>query len=125
MAINVSKTDFITVPTRDIDKACEFYGETLGLERSKQWGQMPAYEFETGSLTIAVMQTDAFGQEFQQNGGAIALHVDDVHAAREELEGKGVNFLRDTIDSGVCFMAIFQDPDGNPLMLHHRYAPPG
>jgi hypothetical protein len=23
----------------------------------------------------------------------------------------------------VCHMALFNDPDGNPLMLHHRYAP--
>ena len=121
--MNISGVDFIAVPTQDYDKADEFYGDVLGLERSKQWGSMPAREYETGSLTIAVMQSDAFGIEFQPHSHPIALHVDDVAAAREELESKGVEFRADTMDSGVCHMAHFRDPDGNVLMLHHRYAP--
>jgi predicted enzyme related to lactoylglutathione lyase len=123
--MNITGVDFITVPTNDFDKANEFYGDVLGLERSKQWGSMPAREFETGSLTIAVMQSDAFGQDFKPHSHPIALQVDDVAAAREELEAKGVEFAADTIDSGVCHMAIFADPDGNALMFHHRYAPKG
>jgi predicted enzyme related to lactoylglutathione lyase len=97
----------------------------LGLERSKRWGNMPAGEFETGSLTIAVMQSDAFGLEFQPHTHPVALHVEDVQAARAELESKGVTFPAETLDSGVCYMAHFSDPDGNALMFHHRYAPPG
>jgi predicted enzyme related to lactoylglutathione lyase len=123
-ALNVTGVDFITVPTRDFDKADEFYGSVLGLRRSKPWGNMPAREFETGTLTIAVMQSDAFGLEFKPHTHPIALHVEDVHAARSELEAKGVSFAADTIDSGVCYMAHFSDPDGNALMFHHRYAPP-
>ncbi len=118
----ISGVDFITVPTRDYDKASEFYGTVLGLPFSKQWGKMPAGEFETGTLTIAVMQSDAFGLEFQPHTYPVALHVADVDAARGELEAQGVAFLADTIDSGVCHMAHFADPDGNALMLHHRYA---
>jgi predicted enzyme related to lactoylglutathione lyase len=53
----------------------------------------------------------------------LALHVDDVPAARAALEQKGVSFNGDTFDTGVCHMAFFTDPDGNALMLHHRYAP--
>jgi len=121
--MNISGVDFITVPTQDFEKAEEFYGEVLGLERSKQWGSMPAREFETGSLTLAVMQSDAFGTEFVPHSHPIAFHVDDVAAARRELEAKGVEFAVDTMDSGVCHMAPFRDPDGNVLMLHHRYAP--
>jgi len=34
-----------------------------------------------------------------------------------------VRFVSDTFDSGVCWQAICLDPDGNPLSLHHRYAP--
>jgi catechol 2,3-dioxygenase-like lactoylglutathione lyase family enzyme len=123
-AMNISGVDFIAVPTQNFEKADEFYGDVLGLERSKQWGSMPAREYETGSLTIAVMQSDAFGIEFSPHSHPIALHVDDVQAAREELEAKGVGFRGDTIDSGVCHMAPFTDPDGNTLMFHHRYAPP-
>ena len=85
---------------------------------------MPAGEFETGSLTIAIMQSDAFGIEFQPHSHPIALHVDDVAAARAELESQGIEFPADTMDSGVCHMAHFADPDGNALMLHCRYAPP-
>jgi predicted enzyme related to lactoylglutathione lyase len=121
----VSGTDFVTVPTKDYDAAAEFYGTVLGLQFGKRWGDMPAGEFETGSLTIAVMQSDAFGLEFAPHTHPIALHVEDFEAARSELESRGVSFKGDTIDSGVCFMAHFEDPDGNSLMIHHRYAPPG
>jgi catechol 2,3-dioxygenase-like lactoylglutathione lyase family enzyme len=120
--MNISGVDFIAVPTQDFEKADEFYGDVLGLERSKQWGSMPAREYETGSLTIAIMQSDAFGLECKPHSHPIALHVDDVHEARKELEAKGVRFSADTIDSGVCHMAPFQDPDGNSLMFHSRYA---
>jgi len=122
-AFAVTGVDFITIPTRDFEKADEFYGDVLGLERSVRWGSMPAGEFETGSLTIAVMQSDAFGQEFQRHSHPVALHVADVGAARAELEARGVTFAADTLDSGVCHMAHFHDPDGNALMLHSRYAP--
>lgn len=122
--IQVTGTDFICVPVTDIDAAVEFYGTTLGLPQSKRWGDMPGVEFETGNLTIAVMQSDGFGLDFAPHTHPIALHVDDVHATREQLEEQGIEFSADTLDSGVCHMAYFADPDGNGLMLHHRYAPP-
>jgi predicted enzyme related to lactoylglutathione lyase len=121
--MNVTGTDFICIPTRDFDAASKFYGETLGLPFGKRWGDMPAAEYETGTLTLAIMQTDAFGIDFAHHSLPVALHVDDVEAARAELEGKGVEFPAATMDSGVCHMAHFRDPDGNSLMLHHRYAP--
>jgi catechol 2,3-dioxygenase-like lactoylglutathione lyase family enzyme len=121
--MNVTGVDFICVPTQDYEKAEAFYADVLGLERSKQWGNMPAREFETGSLTIALMQPDAFGLEFEHHSLPIALHVDDVAEARKDLEAKGVAFEGDIVDSGVCHMAYFKDPDGNSLMFHHRYAP--
>jgi predicted enzyme related to lactoylglutathione lyase len=120
----VRGVDFIVVPTRDYDKAAEFYGGVLGLEFGKRWGNMPAGEFETGSLTIAVMQSDAFGLEFAPHTHPIEFHVDDFEAAKAELEARGVTFRGETIDSGVCWQAHFADPDGNALAIHHRYAPP-
>jgi catechol 2,3-dioxygenase-like lactoylglutathione lyase family enzyme len=120
----ISGTDFVTLPTKDYAAASEFYGTVLGLPFSKQWGDMPAGEYETGSLTIALMQSEAFGQEFSPHVAPLALHVDDFEGAKAELESRGVEFLN-TIDSGVCHMGIFQDPDGNSLMIHHRYAPQG
>jgi predicted enzyme related to lactoylglutathione lyase len=121
----INGVDFVHVGTQDFDRAVEFYGTVLGLPESARYGRMPGAEFETGTLTLAVIQSDAFGMEFRSNPNAIALRVDDVAAARAELEARGVEFRVDTIDSGVCHMAPFADPDGNALMLHHRYAPRG
>ena len=121
----ISGVDFVALPTRDWAKAREFYEGTLGLEFGKQWGEMPAGEFETGNLTVAVMQADAFGLEFKPHAFPIEFHVDDFNAAKSELESKGVEFRGDVIDSGVCFQAFFEDPDGNTLAIHHRYAPKG
>ena len=121
--MNITGVDFVTVPAKDAEESRRFYGETLGLEFVKQWGSMPAYEFQAGNLTLAIMQPDAFGQEFAPHSLPVALHVDDVKAAQAELEEKGVEFVGGFIDSGVCHMAHFRDPAGNVLNLHHRYAP--
>jgi len=119
----ITGTDFITLATRDIEAAIDFYGGVLGLPLSKRWGNMPAAEFETGNLTIAVMQSDAFGVEFRAANHPLELRVDDFEAAHAELESRGVTFKGDTLDSGVCQQAFFDDPDGNVLAIHHRYAP--
>jgi catechol 2,3-dioxygenase-like lactoylglutathione lyase family enzyme len=119
----VTGVDFVAIPTADYETAATFYGDVLGLPFVKRWGQMPAGEFQAGNLTLAVMQSDAFGLEFRSGNTPIALQVDDVAAARNRLEEQGVTFQMDTLDSGVCHQAFFADPDGNPLILHHRYAP--
>ena len=119
----VTGVDFVAVPVRDIDESAEFYGTTLGLPFVKRWGNMPGVEFQAGNLTLALMEPTAFGQEFRAHVLPIALHVDDVAAAREQLVAQGVQFVTDVFDSGVCHQAIFVDPAGNSLGLHHRYAP--
>jgi catechol 2,3-dioxygenase-like lactoylglutathione lyase family enzyme len=119
----VTGTDFVHVPVKDFEAAKEFYGTVLGLRQSATYGRSPGGEFETGNLTLQVMEAEAFGLEFERSPNPIALRVDDVEAGRAELESRGVEFEGETIDSGVCHMAIFRDPDGNALMLHHRYAP--
>ncbi len=119
----ITGTDFIALPTKDYKAAAKFYGEVLGLPFAKQWGDMPAGEFETGNLTVAVMQSDAFGIEFAPHTHPLEFHVDDFEAAKAELESRGVEFQGETLDSGVCHQAFFSDPDGNSLAIHHRYAP--
>jgi predicted enzyme related to lactoylglutathione lyase len=121
----VTGVDFVCVPTQDLAAAMDFYENVLGLEPSKRWGDddpMGA-EFEPGTVTIALLNNAKLGIEFQANKVPIAFQVDDVEAARAELESRGVTFVADTMDSGVCHMAHFTDPDGNVLMLHNRYAP--
>lgn len=119
----VTGVDFVTVPTRSFDAAVEFYGTTLGLTRSAYHPDRHFAEFETGNLTLSVVMPDAMGFEYKTNTNPIALHVEDIEAARAALEERGVSFQGETFDTSVCHMAFFSDPDGNALMLHHRYAP--
>ena len=119
---HVTGVDFVALQTQDHAAAAEFYGKTLGLPFVKSWGTMPASEFQAGNLTLAVMQSDAFGIEFAPSSAMVALAVDDVDATRRELEAKGIEFRGAILDSGVCHQAFFADPDGNLLALHHRYA---
>ena len=119
----VSGVDFASVPTQNLDSAVQFYGETLGLRRSVYRPERGFAEFEPGNVTFSVYMPEQMGMQFRANTNPYALHVDDVAAARAELEARGVTFNGDTFDTGVCHMAFFNDPDGNPLMLHHRYAP--
>jgi len=120
---DITGVDFVAIMTKDHDAAVQFYGETLGLPFLKKWGNMPGSEFQAGNLTLAVMQPDAFGFEWSPSATMIALQVDDVAAARKRLEDVGVEFRGEILDSGVCHQTFFADPDGNPLNLHHRYAP--
>jgi predicted enzyme related to lactoylglutathione lyase len=119
----ITGVDFIGVPTHDLETSVEFYGSTLGLERSAYRPDRHHAEFETGNLTVNVMDAEAMGLEHVVSRNPIALHVEDVAEERAQLESRGVTFQGDVIDTGVCHMAFFADPDGNALMLHHRYAP--
>jgi predicted enzyme related to lactoylglutathione lyase len=119
----ISGVDFVYLPVKDFDESAKFYGDVLGLECSVRYGGLRGGEFETGNLTLQLVEAEKIGREVTPGPNPIALHVDDVEAARAELESHGVEFLADTMDSGVCHMAFFADPDGNALCLHHRYAP--
>jgi predicted enzyme related to lactoylglutathione lyase len=122
--IDVERADFIAVPVQDLKRADEFYGQTLGLRRnpnsSERW-----IEYELGNVTLALVSPEAMGSDFRAEGHQmpIGLRVDDVDEARAKLEAKGIEFPHGTIDSGVCHLATFRDPDGNALQLHRRYAP--
>jgi catechol 2,3-dioxygenase-like lactoylglutathione lyase family enzyme len=118
----VERTDFVSVPVTDLERSTRFYEETLGLRRRPGAGGWP--EFETGNVSLYLMDPTNVGREFVAPHTAhIALRVPDVAEARRELEAKGVAFAGDVLDTGVCHMAFFHDPDGNALMLHRRYAP--
>jgi predicted enzyme related to lactoylglutathione lyase len=119
----ITGVDFIPFSTHDLSSALEFYGETLGLPRSVYLPERNYAEFETGNVTLSIVDSSAMGIGHHVNQLAVPLHVDDVQQARTSLEGRGVEFADQTLDTGVCHMAFFSDPDGNALMLHHRYAP--
>jgi predicted enzyme related to lactoylglutathione lyase len=122
--LQVERADFVAVPVQDLKRAEEFYGMTLGLPRNPNSG--PRWvEYELGNVTLALVSPEALGLDFEPHGHQmpIALRVPDVEEARKQLEAEGVEFEHDTIDSGVCHLATFRDPDGNALQLHRRYAP--
>jgi predicted enzyme related to lactoylglutathione lyase len=119
----ITGVDFVALPTHDVEAAAVFYGDTLGLRRSVYMPERHFAEFETGNLTLSVIDAEGMGLEHHVQHHEVALHVEDVAAARKLLEERGVRFRGETLDTGVCHMAFFNDPDGNALMLHHRYAP--
>jgi len=117
-ALAVERVDFITIPTRDPERARGFYHETLGLPLDVDNPD----EVTAGQVTLAFWNPESEGIEFQPSIGGFALRVGDVEAARKELEAKGIEFVG-ADDTGVCHMAVCLDPDGNAVILHRRYKP--
>ena len=118
--MKVERVDFVNVPTRDYGRSIAFYRDVLGLAQNPR----VRTEFEAGNVTLALFDPTEADLEFRTNGcGDIALRVENVESARAELEANGVEFTGETLDTGVCHLAFFADPDGNALMLHRRYAP--
>ena len=116
----ITKLDFIGVPSRDAERSRTFYVDTLGLRPDEH----SRFEFWVGDTCFGIWEPERQGMEFHaERCSHPAFHVDDIAAARAELEGRGVEFFGETFDTGVCHMALFADPDGNALMLHSRYAP--
>jgi catechol 2,3-dioxygenase-like lactoylglutathione lyase family enzyme len=116
----ISKLDFVGIPSQDAERARSFYVDTLGLRADDN----SRFEVWVGETCFGIWEPEKLGMPFSpQKNAHPALHVDDIEAARAELEAKGVVFAGETFDTGVCHMALFTDPDGNDLMLHHRYAP--
>jgi catechol 2,3-dioxygenase-like lactoylglutathione lyase family enzyme len=122
VASPITKVDVVGIPATDPERARQFYVETLGLRPDEN----ARFEFWVGDTCFAIWTPAWFGVEYEPQANSIVLlQVDDVEVARAELEAKGVRFDGETFDSGVCHMANFRDPDGNPLTLHKRYAPYG
>jgi catechol 2,3-dioxygenase-like lactoylglutathione lyase family enzyme len=117
--VNVERTDFVSVFTKDMKRAKEFYAGTLGLEIESEGEE--DMEFRCGQVTLDVFDSSSIGQEFAPSPAGLALRVHDVDAVRAELEANGVEFDGETLVTGVCKMAFFKDPDGNALLLHRRF----
>ena len=117
----IERTDFVSVPVQDMERAKAFYRDTLGMHSPDWAAGFP--EVETGNVSLYLVDPAAMGMTFIPHTAHIALRVPDVAETRAELEGRGVVFDGEILDTGVCHMAFFKDPDGNQLMLHRRYAP--
>jgi catechol 2,3-dioxygenase-like lactoylglutathione lyase family enzyme len=121
MPITVERVDFLSVPTRDMGASRRFYLETLGLPLDRDTPS--GFEVHAGQVCLSVWEPENMGLPFAASPNPVALGVADVEQARRDLEEAGVEFRGDILDTGVCHMAFFSDPDGNAIMLHHRYAP--
>ena len=123
--MNVERVDFISVPVTDMERSTAFYGETLGLPRVNHNEEQGFPEFQLGdNVSLYLLDMEKVGSSFTgPHTASIAIRVADVHEAKVELEAKGVEFRGEPMDTTVCHMAFFADPDGNSLMLHRRYAP--
>jgi catechol 2,3-dioxygenase-like lactoylglutathione lyase family enzyme len=117
--VQVERIDFISIPTRDPARALAWYRDLFGLPES----EVTDGELETPNVTLSFWEPERESMPFVANEAGFALRVVDVGKARAELEAKGVEFIGETWDSGVCRFAAFRDPDGNTLILHRRYAP--
>jgi catechol 2,3-dioxygenase-like lactoylglutathione lyase family enzyme len=115
--LRVEAVDFITVPTRDKARSFAWYRDVLSLPESDS----TEGELETPNVTLVFWEPEAEGVPFVPNEAGFALRVADVAEARAELEAKGIEFIDDTWDSGVCHIAVCRDPDGNAVVLHRRY----
>jgi catechol 2,3-dioxygenase-like lactoylglutathione lyase family enzyme len=118
--VQVEQVDFVSVPTRDYARAVAWYRDVLGLAVSEH----SAGEVETPNVTLCFWNPEEDGEEFLPSSAGIALRVADVHAAVEEVRAAGAEVIG-IEDTGVCHMGFVQDPDGNVLILHRRYAPHG
>ena len=117
--MQVERVDFVSVLTQDLQRAKRFYVDVLGLEVETEGDS--DMELRCGQVTLDVFDPSSIGQPFAVSPAGLALRVEDVDAARAELEGQGVAFDGETIVTSVCKQAWFKDPDGNALMLHRRF----
>ena len=121
--IEVERVDYIRVPVDNIEKAKHFYGEVLGLKRFEKLQNEDWIEYETGNVTLAVMTPHTHEYEFAAlPPSTIALRVPDVAAAKAALDEAGIE-AGEVWDSGQCKGVGLNDPAGNRILLHRRYAP--
>ncbi|MDD5318315.1 MAG: VOC family protein [Candidatus Pacebacteria bacterium] len=113
---------FVIYAVSDLKKGRDFYERVLGLTPASVWsedGITGMIEYEMGSHTLAIGKgAPSFNPG--PNGAAVALEVEDFDSAAKALKDSGVKFLVEPTETPVCHMAVFQDPDGNNLMIHKR-----
>jgi predicted enzyme related to lactoylglutathione lyase len=116
--MKIRGTDFIMYLVTDLARAAKFYREALGLPQEIYSDEWQWAEFNCGNITLALRGGSKLPKVM--GGGRIALAVDDIHAAHEELAQKGVHISSKPVDNSVCWSMEILDPDGNLVILHRR-----
>lgn len=114
--------DFFVYNVSEIVRSVDFYENTLGLTL-KSWEGPGWAEFAVGDTqTVLALRFDSddVGTDVPFRSGAIAIAVDDVEEAVEELRQQGVEVVLEPGEQVSCYAAGVSDPDGNLILLHSR-----
>jgi predicted enzyme related to lactoylglutathione lyase len=116
--MKIRGTDFVMYLVSDLARAATFYRDVLGLPQEVYSAEWQWAEFNCGNITLALKGGEKLPDAV--TGGHIALAVEDIQAAYEELKKKGVRIVSEPQDYSVCWAMKVLDPDGNAVVLHKR-----
>jgi len=114
----INEVAFIAICVSDEKRAKKFYQETLELKPTQEVMEGKWIEYDLGPTTIGVGCWP--GWDPSRDGTTVAFEVSDIHDVVKKLKSRGVEFEGETIETPVCWMAQFRDPDGNKLLVHQR-----
>ncbi len=123
MSIGATGIAYVGYPVADLERSRQFYGETLGLKCTMdETGEsgMTWIEYELGDATLAI--SNAWPPS-GQSGPSAAIEVENLDAALDYLQGKGVPITMEKLESPVCHMFAISDPDGNVILIHKLKTP--
>jgi predicted enzyme related to lactoylglutathione lyase len=114
----IKEVAFVAIAVSDMERARKFYQETLELKPSSTGMEGAWVEYDLGTATIGVGCHPAW--QPSRDGTTVAFEVDDIDATIAKLKERGVTFDMEKLETPVCWMAQFRDPDGNKLVVHKR-----
>ena len=112
----------------DLERSLDFYTRVLGMTLQRR------LEFPDGRFTLAFLgfgdapgtsllelthNWDTHEYELGNGFGHVAVEVDDVHAAVEEIRARGGSITREpkAMNAGTTVIAFVADPDGYAIEL--------
>jgi len=116
--MKIRGTDFVMYLVSDLARAASFYRDVLGLPEEVYSEEGKWAEFDCGNVTLALKAGEKLPEVI--TGGRIALAVDDILVAHEEMKRRGVRVVSEPHDYSVCWAMEILDPDGNLVILHKR-----
>jgi DNA-binding CsgD family transcriptional regulator/catechol 2,3-dioxygenase-like lactoylglutathione lyase family enzyme len=115
----------VSLSVRDVARAEQFYGETLGLPHVFTFGDLAF--FDADGTRLYLHRKD---EADWRPGSVLYFLVDDIHVAQEALSARGVRFTgaphviyTDDATGVEEWMTFFDDDEGNTLALTARVAP--
>jgi hypothetical protein len=114
----ITKLDFVAIHSPDSERSRRFYADTLGL-RADEHAQ---FELWAGDTCLGIWKPARLAWSSRPRRTRVSPSTLMTWRTRAPSRAKGVTFVGETLDTGVCHTAFFTDPDGNDLLPHHRYA---